>query len=245
MPTAINDDIRLQTDSNPPDGILGGAGTCDQANEDVTVSYDPGTSSITFLDNNLGGGATVRTDAVIDGLLFVFKDVNHNPTANAANVVYIETQVTVRTRTINPFTDAAGNPLADAGSATARAQLINEATMTTHPMNPVRSEKGVALIIVLLLLAVMAGLTTGLTLNGQTEIAMAHNETYYAGARAAAEAGMNRAVEQIIGDTTTDLLATADDSEHRQRSDSTSTDEYSYSFQILDDDDPALYRDAA
>ncbi len=91
--------------------------------------------------------------------------------------------------------------------------------MTTHPMNPVRSEKGVALIIVLLLLAVMAGLTTGLTLNGQTEIAMAHNETYYAGARAAAEAGMNRAVEQIIGDTTTEPDRHEGDSGDRQRSD--------------------------
>jgi prepilin-type N-terminal cleavage/methylation domain-containing protein len=101
-----NDDIRLQTDSNPPDGLLGGAaGACNQASEDVTVSYDPLTSSITFLDNNdIAGGATVRTDAVIDGLNFVFKDVNHNPTANAANVVYIETQVTVRTRTLNPAT---------------------------------------------------------------------------------------------------------------------------------------------
>jgi prepilin-type N-terminal cleavage/methylation domain-containing protein len=99
----INDDIRLQTDSNPPDGILGGA-ACDQANEDVTVSYDPDTSSITFLDNNLGGGATVRTDAVIDGLRFVFRDVDHVATGNPLNVVYIETQVTVRTRTINPLT---------------------------------------------------------------------------------------------------------------------------------------------
>jgi len=100
-----NDDIRLQTDSNPPDGLLGGAaGTCDQANEDVTVSYDADTASITFLDNNLGGGAAVRTDAVIDGLLFIFKDVNHVATNNAANVVYVETQVTVRTRTINPAT---------------------------------------------------------------------------------------------------------------------------------------------
>src|SRR6188508_634976 len=33
----LNDDIRLQTDSNPPDGILGGA-ACDQKFEDVTVS---------------------------------------------------------------------------------------------------------------------------------------------------------------------------------------------------------------
>jgi prepilin-type N-terminal cleavage/methylation domain-containing protein len=101
----INNDIRIQTDSNPPDGILGGlAGACNQANEDVTVSYDPLTASITFLDNNIGGGAAVRTDAVIDGLLFVFKDVNHQPTANAAAVVYVETQVTVRTRTLNPAT---------------------------------------------------------------------------------------------------------------------------------------------
>ncbi len=101
----INNDIRIQTDSNPPDGILGGlAGACNQANEDVTVSYDPLTASITFLDNNIGGGSTVRTDAVIDGLLFVFKDVNHVPTNNAANVVYVETQVTVRTRTLNPAT---------------------------------------------------------------------------------------------------------------------------------------------
>lgn len=99
----INNDIRLQTDSNPPDGILGGA-ACDQANEDVTVSYDPETATITFLDNNLGGGATIRTDAVIDNLLFVFKNVNHVPTTNAANVVYVETQIRVRTRTINAAT---------------------------------------------------------------------------------------------------------------------------------------------
>ncbi len=101
----FNNDIRVQTDSNPPDGLLGGpAGTCNQANEDVTVSFDPDTNSITFLDNNLGGGASIRTDAVIDNLNFVFKDVSHNPTTNANNVVYVETQVTVRTRTINAVT---------------------------------------------------------------------------------------------------------------------------------------------
>lgn len=112
--------------------------------------------------------------------------------------------------------------------------------MTTHPMNPVRSEKGVALIIVLLLLAVMAGLTTGLTLNGQTEISMAHNETYYAGARAAAEAGMNRAVEQILGDAATDLIATPV-IPNIGNGPIAMNAEYSYSFAILDDDDPVLY----
>ena len=99
----INDDIRLQTDSNPPDGILGGA-ACDQKFEDVTVSYDPDTSSITFLDNNIGGDATVRTDAVIDGLLFVYKNSAHGAAVDPVDVVYVETQVRVRTRTIDPST---------------------------------------------------------------------------------------------------------------------------------------------
>ena len=114
--------------------------------------------------------------------------------------------------------------------------------MTTHPLNPVRSEQGVALIIVLLLLAVMAGLTTGLTLNGQTEIAMAHNEQYYAGARAAAEAGMNRATERIqnLGNNALNLMDTKAVPEIGNGPFDLN-DEYSYSFQILDDDDPLLY----
>jgi type II secretory pathway pseudopilin PulG len=100
-----NDDIRIQTDSNPPDGLLGGtAGNCTQANEDVTVSYNAGNLSITFLDNNLGGAASIRTDAVIDGLNFVYRDAAHNATAVAANVVYVETQVRVRTRTVDAAT---------------------------------------------------------------------------------------------------------------------------------------------
>ena len=70
--------------------------------------------------------------------------------------------------------------------------------MTTPSLNPARSEKGIALIAVLLLLGVLAGLTTGLTLSSQTEVSMAANEMYYAGARAAAEAGLNRATEQIL-----------------------------------------------
>jgi hypothetical protein len=103
------DDIRLQTDANPPDGFLGGAaGTCDQANEDVTVSFDPDTFTILFTDNNLGGGADVRTDAVIDNLAFIYKNSSHEVTAVAANVMYIEIQVRVRTRTIDAAT---GSPI--------------------------------------------------------------------------------------------------------------------------------------
>lgn len=116
--------------------------------------------------------------------------------------------------------------------------------MTTHPMDPVRSEKGVALVIVLLLLAVMAGLTTGLTLNGQTEIAMATNEAYYSGARAAAEAGMNRAIQQITNpaNNTINLLDDPNIPAIGNGPFNLNAD-YSYSFVIVDDDDPSLYTD--
>jgi cytoskeletal protein CcmA (bactofilin family) len=115
--------------------------------------------------------------------------------------------------------------------------------MTNHPLNLKRSERGIALIVVLLLLGVMAALTTGLALNGQTEVAMSSNETYYAGARSAAEAGMNRAVNKIVNDTTTDLLATGT-VPGIGNGPFTLNSQYSYRFQILDDDNPLLYPQA-
>ena len=124
-------------------------------------------------------------------------------------------------------------------------------------MHPVRSEKGVALIIVLLLLAVMSALTTGLAMTGQTEVAMASNEMYYASARAAAEAGLHRAVEQISANNSVNLLAGADGVVDDNPSAAVNADngrvpnigngpftlanQYTYTLQILDDDDPSLY----
>ena len=111
---------------------------------------------------------------------------------------------------------------------------------TPSSLNPARSEKGIALIAVLLLLGVIAGLTTGLTLSGQTEVSMASNEMYYAGARAAAEAGLNRAIEQIVLDDSTNLLEDPNVPVIGNGPFELNT-QYGYSFEILDDDDPALY----
>ena len=109
-------------------------------------------------------------------------------------------------------------------------------------MNPVRSEKGVALIIVLLLLAVMAGLTTGLTLNGQTEIAMAAQRDLL---RRRSRRGRGRHEPRGRADhrrtRPTDLLAT-EAVPGIGNGPVALNDQYPYSFQILDDDDPALYR---
>jgi Tfp pilus assembly protein PilW len=84
-----HDDIRIQTDSNPTDGLFGGPpGACDQANEDVTIS----------LRDNVTGATVVRTDAVIEGLQFIYRNPSRVVTANPENVAFIETQLRVRTK---------------------------------------------------------------------------------------------------------------------------------------------------
>ena len=134
--------------------------------------------------------------------------------------------------------------------------------MTTITIVDPRSEKGVALIVVLLLMGVLSGIATGFAMNGKVESAMAVNEVYYAGARAAAEAGMNRAIEAIRIDTTTNLLAGADDAVDAANAAAAenadngqvgfmltgaspyavdANGEYRYAIEIFDDDDPELY----
>lgn len=109
-----DNDVRLMTDANPPDGLLGGpAGTCTQANEDVTISLDNAANTITFFDNNTGGAVSTRTDTVIEDLRFIFRNSTHGviaarTAAAAASVVYIETQITIRTRTIDA---SSGQPM--------------------------------------------------------------------------------------------------------------------------------------
>jgi type II secretory pathway pseudopilin PulG len=104
----VNDDVTLQMDTNPPDGLIGGpAGLCNQANEHVTISLDAENDTIVFLDEAVGAAATTRTDRVIENLTFVFKDENRVALAapvNSDNIVYIETQITIRTRTVDAAT---------------------------------------------------------------------------------------------------------------------------------------------
>lgn len=105
---ALNDDITIQSDINPPDGLIGGESpTCTQAHEHVTISHDPATNTIVFLDQAVGATATTRTDSVISGLEFTYLGSDHAPTATAANVFYVRTRITIRTRTVD---GASGSP---------------------------------------------------------------------------------------------------------------------------------------
>src|SRR6478735_9076211 len=131
------------------------------------------------------------------------------------------------------------------------------------PKSHASSERGIALIVVLLLMVVLSGLATGFALTGQVESQMGQNEVYFAGARAAAEAGMNRAIVKVVANTTDDLLAGPDhvldplNASASVNADNGSlsfllggagpfpvdTDgQYTYTVQVLDDDDPSLYQ---
>jgi hypothetical protein len=134
----------------------------------------------------------------------------------------------------------------------------------THNVDT-RSEQGIALVVVLLLMAVLSGLATGFAMNGQVESAMAVNEQYYSGARAAAEAGINRATAAIRMEEDVNLLAGVDDTVDANLAAAVNLDNgdvdfmlaapcdpnphcavdgtglYTYSIGVFDDDDPALY----
>ena len=137
--------------------------------------------------------------------------------------------------------------------------------MKTNSCAHMRSERGVALVIVLLLMAVLSGLATGFAMNGNVEATMARNEVYYAGARAAAEAGINRATAVLRHEVDRNVLAGADGLVDADDLNAAVNDdngdlgllglltgaapyalgdpngEYSYSVEVLDDDDPQLY----
>jgi len=117
-----------------------------------------------------------------------------------------------------------------------------------------RSERGIALIVVLLMMVVLSGLATGFAMNGRVESGMAQNETYYAGARAAAEAGINRATAAIRLEVDINLLTGADGVAGNADDgdlgflltgappyELDATGRYSYTVEVLDDDDSELY----
>jgi Tfp pilus assembly protein PilW len=104
IPNTTTGALTIQSDSNPPDGLIGGSsGSCTQTNEHVTISHNATLHEIEFLDQAVGTTATTRTDAVIDNLQFVYLDSNHAPwdsTTSANNIFYVQTMITIRSRTV-------------------------------------------------------------------------------------------------------------------------------------------------
>jgi len=92
------DDVRVQMDVNPTNGLVGGGSTCDEANEDVTIYHNPGVNAVMVQDNVLGGPPRILTDTVVTGLRFTYRNPLRVITTNPLNVAFVETRVTVQTR---------------------------------------------------------------------------------------------------------------------------------------------------
>jgi prepilin-type N-terminal cleavage/methylation domain-containing protein len=104
-----NDDITLMSDTNPPDGLLGGSSAigCNQKNENVKISLNTTLHEVQFQDIGANVTATTRTDAVIDNLQFSYLTGSGAPWTVAdgvGNIYYVRTTITIRTRTINVAT---------------------------------------------------------------------------------------------------------------------------------------------
>jgi hypothetical protein len=129
-------------------------------------------------------------------------------------------------------------------------------------------DRGMALVSSLLLMAVMSGLIMALAVSGKLEVAMSDNEQLYAGARAAAESGLNRAAAIIMAQANLptfqpDTLLAGPDGlvDAANPSAAVNADnglltnaipgaapwavvagsEYSFNVRVFDDDDPALH----
>ena len=115
IPNTTTGSLTLQSDSNPPDKLIGGSsGNCTQTNEHVTISHNATLHEIEFLDQAVGTTATTRTDAVIEGLQFVYLksdrsawtpiDVATGLPDSPNNIFYVQTNISIRTRTVNAVT---------------------------------------------------------------------------------------------------------------------------------------------
>jgi prepilin-type N-terminal cleavage/methylation domain-containing protein len=99
----VQDDVRIQADVNPPNGILGGtAGACTaEPGEDVTVAYDAAQRAITRQDNGVDGAPRVMSDGVITQLRFTFFDASFATTTTPAAIAYTRVSVTGQSRIWN------------------------------------------------------------------------------------------------------------------------------------------------
>ena len=101
----IHDDVRVRSDINRPNGILlGQIGACNEVGEDVTIAHDPANLTLTRFDRALENAAVAVTDQVFTRLRFTYLDVNRAVTVLPANIVYVQVNLTGRSKSRNPHT---------------------------------------------------------------------------------------------------------------------------------------------
>jgi hypothetical protein len=101
----IHDDVRVQADVNPPNGLLvgvGGAGGCDaESGEDITIAHDPANLVLTRRDRATDAAPVAVTDRVFTQLQFTYLTVDRVATTTPADIAYVQVALTGRSRSRN------------------------------------------------------------------------------------------------------------------------------------------------
>lgn len=101
----VADDIRVQADINPPNGLLTGVGgACVESDEDVTITLDPATSALTRRDMATDAAAVAVTDGVFTQLRFTYLTAGRLATVAPDAIAFIRVDLTARSRARNAHT---------------------------------------------------------------------------------------------------------------------------------------------
>jgi Tfp pilus assembly protein PilW len=101
----IQDDVRIQADINPPNGLLVGAvGTCTEQGEDITIAHDIGALTITRQDRAVNVSPVAMTEPIFTELRFTYLNAARATTTAPDAIVYAQVSVTGQSKALNPIT---------------------------------------------------------------------------------------------------------------------------------------------
>jgi prepilin-type N-terminal cleavage/methylation domain-containing protein len=104
----VHDDVRVQADINPPNGVLLGlSGACTEAGEDVTIALNLAgglTGPLTRLDHGTETSAVPVTDGIFTQLVFSYLTQSRAATTNPSAIAYIRVTLTGQSRAADPRT---------------------------------------------------------------------------------------------------------------------------------------------
>jgi Tfp pilus assembly protein PilW len=98
----IQDDVRIQADINPPNGLLVGvSGFCNEPGEDVTIAHDPQLNAITRRDRATDASPVAVTSGVFTQLVFSYLAADRTATTVPASAAYVRVTLTGRSTSRN------------------------------------------------------------------------------------------------------------------------------------------------
>jgi prepilin-type N-terminal cleavage/methylation domain-containing protein len=101
----VNDDIRIQTDSGRPNGLIVGlAGACNEPNEDITIAHDAPNNVITRFDRGVDAAPVAMTEGIFTQLRFTYLTADMAVTAVPGSIRFVRIAVQGRSRGRNPHT---------------------------------------------------------------------------------------------------------------------------------------------